>query len=190
MEMNNGQGAVVRLVIPGSNDITFTDITAKRKVEQRELFNKTFVIEDSIRSLNWKISPETKTILDHTCRKATAQRIQQGFRMIMENDQVKREQVTDTVSIIAWFTDAIPLFAGPEQYQGQLPGLILEMDINNGGTRYIAKEISGKADFSQIKEPKGKKITPREFATEREKMMREMEANGGGQFNFRMGGRP
>jgi GLPGLI family protein len=189
MNWDNGSGAQIRVVMPGSNDMVYSDINAKRKVEQRELFTKTFVIEDSIRSFNWKIGQETKNLLGFNCRKATSQRTQQSTRVNMDNGVMKREQVTDTLEVTAWFTDAIPAFAGPDNYQGQLPGTILELDVNNGRSKYLALSVTPDAEVKIIKEPKGKKITPQEFAAEREKMMQEMEKNnGGGNFNIRVGG--
>ncbi len=189
MHMDNGAGAEIRIVTPGSTDITYTDLNAKRKVEQREIMTKNFIVEDSIRSLNWKISPDTKTLLGYPCRKATTTKIQPSIRVNVDNGVMKREQVTDTVEIIAWFTDAIPVFSGPDSYQGQLPGMILELDVNKGSTKYTALSIAPEGDFKNIKEPKGKKITPQEFAIEREKMFKEMEKNnGGGNVNIRVGG--
>ena len=189
INMDDGSGAQIRLVMPGNNDMVYSDINSKRKVEQRELFTKTFVIEDSIRSFNWKIGQETKTLLGYNCRKATSQRTQQSTRVNMDNGVMKREQVTDTLEVTAWFTDGIPVFAGPDNYQGQLPGTILELDVNNGRSKYTALSVTPDAEVKSIKEPKGKKITPQEFAAEREKMMQEMEKNnGGGNFNIRVGG--
>jgi GLPGLI family protein len=189
MNFDNGSGAQIRLVMPGSNDVIYSDISASRKVEQRELFTKTFVIEDSIRSFNWKIGPETKTLLGYNCRKATSQRTQQATRVNMDNGVMKRELVTDTLEVTAWFTDGIPVFTGPDNYQGQLPGTILELDVNNGRSKYVALSVTPDAEVKAIKEPKGKKISPQEFASEREKMMKEMEKNnGGGNFNIRVGG--
>jgi hypothetical protein len=69
-----------------------------------------------------------------------------------------------------------------------LPGTILEIDVNNGRTLFLAKEFDPKGDLKQIKEPKGKKITPEEFKVEREKMMQEMQKNNGGMVNIRTGG--
>jgi len=83
---------------------------------------------------------------------------------------------------VAWFTTDMPVPAGPE-VQGQLPGLILALDMNNGRMVYKAVEISAKAEVASIKEPtKGKKVTPVEFSEERNKMMDEMQKNnqGGG----------
>jgi GLPGLI family protein len=108
--------------------------------------------------------------------------------MNMENGKMERKEVQDTSNIIAWFTTSIPVSAGPAEYQGQLPGLILEMDVNNGRYTFIAKSISEKADLAVIKEPTGKKrFTPEEFRKERDKMMEEMNRNNqGGQRVIRM----
>ena len=91
---------------------------------------------------------------------------------------MKREIVPDTLKVIAWFTTDIPVSAGPGIYQGQLPGLILELEENNGQTFFKAVEVSPKVSVAKIKEPKdGKKITQAEFEKEREKMMDEMRKN-------------
>jgi GLPGLI family protein len=124
---------------------------------------------------------ETKIILNHNCMKAVATRISAQMRMTMDNGKMERKEIQDTSNIVAWFTSDIPVSAGPGEYQGQLPGLILEMDVNNGRQTYIATGISEKADVALIKEPTGKKhYTPDEFKKEREKMMKEMEHNNQG----------
>jgi len=90
---------------------------------------------------------------------------------------MKRQVIPDTAVVIAWFTTDIPLPIGPE-VQGQLPGAILELDINKGQTIYTALEISPKVNVGKIKEPKdGKKVTAAEFAKERDKIMEEMRKN-------------
>ena len=51
----------------------------------------------------------------------------------------------------------------------------------------LAREILKTNDKKAIKEPtKGKKVTPDEFAKERNKMMEEMQNNGGGSFRIRL----
>lgn len=184
---NDGSGMRMVFRMPGSSDIVFHNINDTKKTEQRELADKTYLITDSIRKLSWKVAGETKTILGHNCMKATTQRMQEAFRMTMENGEAKRERVTDTLNIVAWFTNEIPGSFGPDMYQGQLPGTILEIDINNGRSSFKAIEISPKVEIAKIKEPtKGKKITNDEFAKEREKLMQEMQRNGGGPGGIRV----
>ncbi len=178
-------GMVIRTM--GGDDAVFCDFDKARKVEAREFFEKKFVVSDSIRRGNWKFSDETKTILNHQCRKATSQRIWKRMMMNMDNGKMERKEIDDTTTVIAWFTMDIPVPASPE-LQGQLPGAVLAMETNNGRTVYTAMEISPKADVAAIKEPtKGKKVTPEEFALERNKMMDEMQRNNqGGNIRIRM----
>ena len=188
-ETSFGDGNGMRMVfrMPGSDDITFHNIAESKKVEQRELAGKNYIITDSIKKMSWKVAGETKVILGHNCMKATTQRMQESFRMTMDNGEAKREKVMDTLNIVAWFTNEIPGSFGPEMYQGQLPGTILEIDVNNGRNSFKAIEISPKVDVAKIKEPtKGKKATAEEFAKEREKLMQEMQQNGGGPGGMRI----
>lgn len=174
-------GAHIRMVVSGSNDVLFTNLESGKKVEKRELFEKTFIIEDSIRKLKWKMTGETKTILGMPCMKATTTTIRTRTMMNMDNGKMERKEIQDTSNIVAWFTSSIPVSGGPAEYQGQLPGLILEMDIKDGTQTFVATGITQKADYAAIKEPAGKKkLTPEEFSKEREKMMKEMEENNQG----------
>jgi GLPGLI family protein len=173
-------GMHVRMMVAGDNDITYTSFSNNRVVEQREFAAKNYLITDSIRKLNWKLTGETRTILNYPCQQAVTQRIGKRAMTSMENGQMKTSEVADTANITAWFTLAIPVPAGPD-YQGQLPGLILAVDINNGATVYQAIEVSPQTDLAVIREPsKGKKITEEAFNKTREKLMSEMQRNGGG----------
>ncbi len=175
-----GNGMQIKMVTPGQNDISFYDFAKGMKVEQREMFDKRFIVEDSIQKLKWKLTGETDTILGHLCQKATSQRSSIRMQMNIENGKMERKEVNDTTNIVAWFTTDIPIPAGPE-VQGQLPGLILALDMNDGRMVYKAIEISPKADLASVKEPtKGKKVTPAEFTEERNKMMDEMQKNNQG----------
>ena len=187
-EMSSGNGGVmIRTMGASPDDMTYCDFEKARKVEAREFFDKRYLVGDSIRRNNWKLSDETKKILGHECRKATTQRVGKRMMMNMDNGKMERKEVDDTSTIIAWFTSDIPVPAGPD-LQGQLPGMILELDMNNGRTVYTALDISAKPDLSSIKEPtKGKKVTPDEFNKERNKMLDEMQKNNqGGNFRVRV----
>jgi GLPGLI family protein len=174
-------GMQIRVMGGGSDDILYNNFTARTKTEQREFFDKKFIIDDSIKSLKWKMTGETKMILDHNCMKATASQISKRNQMSMENGKMERKEVEDTSVVIAWFATDIPVQAGPAEYQGQLPGAILEMDVANGRQTFKAINISSQADLAQIKAPTGKKrYTNEEYQKERNKMMDEMQKNGGG----------
>jgi GLPGLI family protein len=160
---------------PGSGGVTYHNFEAGKRVEQQELNTKNYLITDSIRKLQWKLTGETKTILGYMARKATANQYGMRPSVSMENGTMKREMRPDTSTVVAWFTTDIPVPAGPV-FQGNLPGLILELDMNNGRMVYKAVEVSPKP--GTIKEPKGgKPITAEEFRKENEKMMDEMMKN-------------
>ncbi|PKP21204.1 MAG: hypothetical protein CVU05_07340 [Bacteroidetes bacterium HGW-Bacteroidetes-21] len=85
--------------------------------------NKLYVIEDSIKSYNWKILNEMREISGHICMNASIR------------DSIKNQ------TIIAWFALDIPVSAGPDRYTG-LPGLILEININKGALVISAETIT------------------------------------------------
>jgi GLPGLI family protein len=176
-----GGGVQIRMIGAGTDDVLYNNFETGKKTEQRDMFDKKFIIDDSIRPLKWKMTGETKTILNHNCMKATATQTSTRTQMTMDNGKMERKQVEDTSLVVAWFASDIPVSAGPAEYQGQLPGLILEMDIANGRQTFKAVELSAKADLALIKEPTGKKhYTREEFRKEVDKMMDEMQRNNGG----------
>lgn len=184
----SGPGFVMR--VGGINDVIHFSFATGKRIDQREMFDREFLVEDSVRKLAWKIGDETKDILGHPARKATAQRIEQRPRITMENGEMKRELVWDTSAVVAWFATDVPVPAGPQEFGGSLPGLILELDVNRGRLVYKAIELSPKVNTASIKEPKGgKRVTTEEFNKERDALMEEMRKNnpGGGRRVFRMG---
>lgn len=175
------EGMQIRMVVAGSNDVLYNNFETNKRVEKRELFDKIFIVDDTISKLDWKITGETKTILDHNCMKATATRISKRLSVNMDNGKMERKEFDDTSAVVAWIATDIPVPAGPSEFQGQLPGLILAMDIKDGTQTYQAINISDKVDVADIKEPTGKKrYTPEAFKKEREKMMEEMNRNNQG----------
>ncbi|MBO9199834.1 MULTISPECIES: GLPGLI family protein [Niastella] len=162
----------------GDDDITWFNFADGRKVEQREFATKQYLITDSAHKLNWKLTGETSKILGYTCQQAVATRPGKRSMMSIENGEMTRKDIPDTSHITAWFTPVIPVPAGPD-LEGQLPGLILQIDIN-GNTMYKALEVSQQVDLAAIKEPKkGKKVTAEEFSKERDKTMEDIQRNGG-----------
>jgi len=151
------QGGGIVMKFAGNDNITYKDLTTQTSIEKRNLMEKEFIVEDSIRNLNWKlVDGETKTIAGHSCKKATG-------KSPMGSD------------IVAWYAEDILLSSGPAQFGG-LPGLILAMDVNNSEFVYTATTISKDVKKADIKAPtKGKKVSPEEFT----KIRKELMGNGG-----------
>lgn len=180
----DGAGGLRVMRIGGTSDLTYYSFTTGKRFDEQELSSRKYIVEDSIQKIAWKMTGQTKTILGHTVQKVSGERHAMRTVMTMENGEMKRQMMPDTSTVNAWIAMDIPVPAGPEQFQGQLPGLILELEMNNGRTVYRALEISPKVNASAIKEPKGgKHITATEFNRLRDKELEEMRSNmpaGGG----------
>ncbi len=74
---------------------------------------------------HWEITNETKTIQGYTVRKAVGESI-----------EIPKDDPAYYGKVYAWFTDEIPIPAGPERYVG-LPGLILEIEYEKDPGRKI-----------------------------------------------------
>lgn len=175
-----GNGMVIRTFGGGADDVIYNNFAQGVQIDQREFGGKTYVIADSIKKLDWKLTGETKSILGYNCQKAVAFRYGKRSMVEMNNGKMERREVNDTSAIVVWFTPSVPVPVAPE-FQGQLPGLILEADINKGNIVYKAVEVAPKVNLALIREPKsGKRVTQEEFAKEREKVLQDMQRNGGG----------
>lgn len=129
------------------------------KIEQREFMTRVFLIKGEANKGNWKLTANQKMILDYPCQEAT--------------------QITEKDTISAWFTPVIPVSAGPSNYVN-LPGLVLEVNINNGQRMIVATKVDLKLiEKGLIKKPKkGKKVTKDEFQKIVAEKMKEMGVEG------------
>src|SRR5580704_14324697 len=67
-----GNHIVMRFGGPGDGGVLVRNYSSGQLLEQTTLSDVQYVINDSIRSLPWKLSTDTLTILGHLCKKATA----------------------------------------------------------------------------------------------------------------------
>lgn len=114
-----------------------------------QMLGKVYLVEGELPTYDWKIQNDLKDISGHICMKAVTE------------DTVKQQK------IVAWFAQDMPVSAGPERYCG-LPGLILELDVNDGAMVISADLIESKkltAELDLPKKLKGKKITEAEYQT-------------------------
>lgn len=189
----SGEGGGQRMVFrsgPGETGELYKNFATGKSVESRELGAKTYIIEDSIRGRSWKLTGETKTILGFTCRKAvsTESMMSGGTRIVVSGGPGGQQSDTSNrpaprqVSVEAWYAEGITAPVGPESY-GMLPGVILELDIDNGSIVYTAQELKKEINRSDIREPKkGKRISRADFI----KMQAELMGSGGGARMIRM----
>ncbi|MCB9308144.1 MAG: GLPGLI family protein [Lewinellaceae bacterium] len=112
-----------------------------------QLLGKTYVIEDTLIAPEWKILNDIKEVAGHVCMKAFLE------------DTLKQQKIT------AWFALDMPLSAGPERLCG-LPGLILEVDVNDGAMLISADKIDLRKldkELNMPKKLKGKRIKEAEY---------------------------
>jgi len=151
-------GMVIK--IKQSDDMVFTDLKKKIRTEQREFMTRLFLIEQQLGDAKWKLTGNMKKVLDYACQEA-----------VMEKDDKK---------ITAWFAPAITVPFGPGKY-GELPGLILALDVNDDEFVLVATAFDTKAIDKDvlIKPTKGKKVTDEEFKKIVDEKMKEMGVEGG-----------
>ena len=138
----------------------YYDLKNKKRIEVRDLMEKKYRIEGDMKTTAWKLTDETKMIQKLPCMKATFE------------DTTGRKR-----SIEAWFTTAIPYSIGPESFGG-LPGMILEISINDGEMTYVVQKIDFATPKSEdLEAPKGG--TPTSEADFRKAQTAMMKSFGG-----------
>jgi GLPGLI family protein len=167
-----GGRMVIRMSSAAGGDL-YKNFAQSKSIQTSELGGKNFLIVDSIRQQPWKLSDETKQILGHLCHKATRKLVQPApsmRRMVMSGGGSPKEDTTmkkaaqgKEVDVVAWYADDILSPVGPESY-GQLPGVILQLDVDNGTIVFTATEVKKTVDQKELKEPKkGKVVTRQEY---------------------------
>jgi len=107
------------------NNIIYTDLSTNTSIVQKTVFEETFLVRDSTRKINWKITSETRDIAGYSCRRANA--------IIM-----------DSIYVVAFYTDEIPVSGGPESFTG-LPGMILGVALPHENMSWFAKLVTDKS---------------------------------------------
>jgi GLPGLI family protein len=186
-----GGGMRMNFRMPTAN--TYTDLAKQTQYEERAFFEKEFLIIDSLKQYKWKLSEETKTIAKQLCKKATTMITAPQMRMRVSIGR-GGENNTDTTAntprapketeLVVWYAENIPVSFGPDNYSG-LPGVIMEIDQDNGATVTTAVEVSAKYPKKELVAPtKGDKMNRVQFQENMQKLMQDMQRGGG----IRMGG--
>lgn len=155
--IDGNEGVHIKMSAP--DDRYYCDLKNSKCIDQRDFMQRLFLIERDLRSSGWKITGNQKSILNYPCQEAT--------------------RVDDDKKVTAWFTTAIPVSTGPATYGG-LPGLVLEVSVNDGDRVISAVEVKPGDPSAMIKKPKdGKSVTEAEFNKIREDKLKEMGIENG-----------
>lgn len=185
LDEGNGFGGPMggSMRLGGASATVYTQLTEKKRVESRDIFGEKYRVLDTLVSQRWKLGKETKTIKGFVCQKASFTDTMRVQRIMMGpgGPPPGENQQPTLRTVVAWYAPEIPVPIGPEKYSG-LPGLILEVDVNNGENQYTVSEMEWrKPKASELKAPKaGKAVTEKEVREIMMKRMEEMRKNGGG----------
>lgn len=117
----------------------FNDFSSNMASIQKVVFEQTFLVKDTIRAIKWKITDENREIAGYACRRANA-------------------IVMDSIYVVAFYTDQIPVSSGPETFAG-LPGMILGLALPHEHVTWFATSVSDKPLEKPLTAPLKGKVT-------------------------------
>jgi len=97
------------------------DFVNKKYLAEKGIYEKNYKVNDSLPVYQWKLLGEYRNIAGYNCRKAST--------IIM-----------DSIYVIAFYTDEIPVSGGPEAFNG-LPGMILGIVLPRLNLTYFATKV-------------------------------------------------
>lgn len=136
-------------------NIVYSDFKNGTITAQKPVFEETFLMQDSLLKIKWKITGDSRTIAGYECRKAIG-------------------TIDDSITVFAFYCDQLLVNGGPEGVQG-LPGMILGMGIPRLHATWFATNVEVfNVNMNKV-EPatKGKKVNRSTIATSLDKVMKE-----------------
>ncbi|PZP49330.1 MAG: hypothetical protein DI598_08080, partial [Pseudopedobacter saltans] len=124
---------------------TYSDFGKDETVRLRHIYEDFFLVTDSSRQINWKITNETREIAGINCRRANA-------------------VIMDSVYVVAFYTDDIVTPGGPESFNG-LPGMILGVALPYDHVSWFATKVTTEVNPAKDLVPpsKGKKLNTKSY---------------------------
>jgi len=143
-----------------NKNTVYTDYQKNTSISQKPIYEETFLVEDSLLKIKWKITADTRNIAGFECRKAV------GI-------------LFDTVAVFAFYTDELMISGGPEGING-LPGMILGMGIPRLHATWFATKVQVvDVPTSQIQpSTKGKKTSRKTMLEAIYKVMKDWDTYG------------
>ena len=141
-------------------NVVFNDYATGKTITQKPVFEETFLLEDSLLRIKWKITNDLRTIAGYECRKAI------GI-------------INDSIAVFAFYSDELLINGGPEGVHG-LPGMILGMGIPRLHATWFATKVEVfDVNLKPVTAPtKGKKVNRVEMMTKLGKLADEWGSYG------------
>ncbi len=105
----------------GDKNVVYNDYRNGTTVSQKPVFEETFLMEDSMLKIKWKITSDLRNIAGYDCHKAIG-------------------VINDSIAVFAFYTDELLITGGPEGIHG-LPGMILGMGIPRLHATWFATKV-------------------------------------------------
>ncbi len=148
--------------ISETKNVVYTNFSTGVTTSLKPVFEETFLVEDSLSNIKWKLTADTRVIAGYECRKAVG-------------------VIDDSVGVFAFYTEEIMVPGGPESIHG-LPGLILGMGIPRLHATWFATrvEVAG-VNTAAIKAPasKSKKVNKLALYQQLDKVLKNWGTYGG-----------
>jgi GLPGLI family protein len=106
---------------PIESNYVLQDFTTGTTQMLRNVFDSEYNLKDSLKKFEWKLTAEVREIAGFECKKAVT-------------------KICDSVVVVAFYTDQIPVKAGPENFNG-LPGMILGLAIPRLASTWFATKL-------------------------------------------------
>lgn len=113
---------MIFLLGPAKENVVYNDLNTHLRKSYKAIFEKNYVLNDTVQRMLWRITDEKRTIAGMECRKAVT-------------------IICDSVYVVAFYTDEIPVSGGPESFSG-LPGMILGLAIPRLHTTWFATRVT------------------------------------------------
>ena len=120
------QKAMLNSVVPfpfaGEQNRVYTDFDTDTRTTAKTVFEEEYLIKDSIRKIDWKLTDEFRDIAGFRCRRANA-------------------LILDSIYVVAFYTDEIHVSGGPDAFSG-LPGMILTLALPHDHVIWRATQVT------------------------------------------------
>ncbi len=146
---------------PANTNLVWQNYKDTQVMAVKQVFENNYIIQDSLPIYDWKYLGEFREIAGYNCRKAAT-------------------ILFDSVYVIAFYTEQIPISGGPESFNG-LPGMILGIAIPRMNITYFATKVEPQTlpgNIFIVPKIKGKKIKQAAFREEISKGLKDWGKSG------------
>lgn len=118
---------------PSDQNYVYQDFNQNMTTMSKGIFENEYLVKDSLRKFQWKITGEVRDIAGFECKKALT-------------------KINDSVVVVAFYTDQIIVKGGPENFNG-LPGMILGLAVPRLSLTLFATKLELTSPIMNVRLP-------------------------------------